>query len=113
MKILVAIIGLAVSFTAAAFDYRQMSLDEMTKESDLVVVAQFQKISEVGAKMRVVKVLKGDISLSNVQLVLNTGFPEADPECCHGGSTYLLFLKSTPRGAWVSSNGRFGVIEIQ
>ncbi len=112
MKIIFAILAFAISFGAAAYDYRQMPLDEMTQESDLVVVGRFLGIAENRAAMRVVKVLKGDTATSNVQLVLHTGISEMDPVCCRKDATYILFLKLTPRGDLVSSNGRFGVIEI-
>jgi hypothetical protein len=102
--------------TAFPVQLRQMTLSEQVREADVVVIARAtsntrEPRGREWADLAVEVALKGRPAKSFV-LLLYTGISEETPNCCKVGERYLLLLKRTRDGKYVSVNGAFATIPI-
>jgi hypothetical protein len=97
--------------TAHANMLVKMSLDEMVHQSDLVVIGVATAHGDKVANISVETALKGRNPME-FELLTDIGIAEGDPNCCVNGQRYLMFLRKTKDGYFMSVDGHFGVVWI-
>lgn len=111
MKWLAALALVLSCTTAHANMLMKMSLDEMVRQSDLVVIGVATAHDDKVANISVDTALKGRNPME-FELLTDVGIAEADPDCCVNGRRYLLFLRKTKDGYFMSVDGHFAVVWI-
>ncbi|WP_434702521.1 hypothetical protein J3P85_16570 [Pseudomonas sp. Z1-12] len=111
----------AMSFiTSSAFclELKKMSLEDKVSLSELVfigVVTKTQKNSQdFGYDLAItqpIEVLKGNSS-EVIKIAYNGTIPEAHPNCCEVGKSYLFFVSKNPKGDYYPVNARYGVYPL-
>ena len=96
----------------------EMSLEEKSKLSDLVVIGKVASVSSEDcyrgsrcAKILISSVLKGD-SKGSITFLFDGPIHEFRPKCCEIGTTYLFFLERIDDARFRSMNGYFGVYSM-
>lgn len=116
----------ALPFNALASNVEQQSFEQQVAEADLVVVAKtselkrdvLQRTDRTGlmqlSKMKVLRVLKGDQTLTNFDLVTRGEVAELDPKCCKKGVVYILLLqRGSDQDIYSAVNGRYSVVPVR
>jgi hypothetical protein len=101
-----------------AYQVTEMTLEEKSKSSDLVVIAKVLSVSLPNcnresrcAKILITSTLKG-ASKGNVFVLFEGPISEFNPRCCEAGNTYLFFLEQLDDSYFRSMNGPFGIYPI-
>ncbi|MFL7963360.1 hypothetical protein ACEI36_14105 [Pseudomonas kielensis] len=111
----------AMSFlTSSAFclELKKMSLEDKVSSSDLVFIGLVTKTQrnsqDFGYDLAItqpIEVLKGNPS-EDIKIAYNGTIPEAQPNCCEVGKSYLFFVSKNPKGDYYPVNGRYGVYPL-
>lgn len=101
-----------------------MPFDQQVNEADLVVIAttaaalpdSVKRYDKTGllqlTKMRVLLVLKGNMSLRSFDFVTRHEISEFNPECCEAMAYYILLLRQGQNNVFEAVNGRYSVILV-
>lgn len=106
---------LCTQSTVMANQLKELSLEEKSSASDLVIIGRVESIDtatdnrvERVAAVRIESRLKGSVQ-GLVKVRYRSGISEFDPDCCDLGERYVFFLRAGHDGVYQSVNGRFGV----
>jgi len=109
---------LLTSGQAWANQIPHLSLDDLVKESKLVVIATaLEEIPkrptlDKHQKFMIKKILKGSAG-QYVRVFTEGPTAEDHIKCCVRGRQYLLFLRGGTGGYWSSANSSYGFVEIK
>ncbi len=115
-KLIFIAVMLCAQSTVVANQVKELSLEEKSSRSDLVVVGRIERTDASGGVERVALVhvetrLKG-ASQGLVKVRYRSGISELDPDCCEIGGRYIFFLREGRDGVYQSVNGYFGVYKV-
>jgi hypothetical protein len=118
---LVALMLCSQSHAVLANQVKEMSLEEKSAKSDLVIIGQVEELdccaSAEGSRMERLAAVRVETSLKGgrkeqVKVRYRSGIAEFDPDCCELGKRYVFFLKLGRDGIYQSVNARFGIYAV-
>jgi hypothetical protein len=101
-----------------------LAFEEQVAEADAVVVARTWRRGRAGrprldatgqmelTRMRVLRVLKGDGAMGELELVTDGSVVEMNPHCCDPGRVYILLLRQGRNNIFEVVNGRHSAIIV-
>jgi hypothetical protein len=63
------------------------------------------------ATLTVLDMIKGE-AMDMITVATSSTVAELNPRCCEVGATYLMFLRRTPDGRYISVRGIYGMVRI-
>ena len=116
-RLLTVVLGLVLtaSGSVGANALTMKTMDQMVKESDVILIGKVVELSHFErtqglAIVESISFIKGS---GSIKLIYKTGISELDPDCCELGKRYLFFLRRQPDGHFVTVGGRQGAIAAE
>ena len=111
-RLSVLALALVLGSGTAASSAERMPFEDMVRQSDVVMFAQVSMMSadDTRAELEPVSILKGDQGLKKLVVQVRPG--KTADNCCRKYRKYLFFLRKLDNGQYVSTNGRYGLIDV-
>lgn len=117
---LLALAGVLAASPVQANGLREPTFAEKMALADLVLVGTVMRadgpaVAGFGladtATLTVLNTMKG-AAMDTITVSTSSTVAELNPQCCEVGATYLMFLRRTPDGRYISVRGIYGMVRI-